>query len=59
MKKASKSGLEDIKGLKPVKLDTVKKINRKMTNDVVPEIVTAVEKRRLAAVASRGKQLKY
>lgn len=51
--------LGKIEGLKPVKPATVEKFRKKMTDEVVPKIVRAVEKRRLTAAESRGKHLKY
>lgn len=59
MAKSKESDLKHIPGAKPVKAATVDKILLKMTNNVLPKIIDAVEGRRLAAAENRGKQLKY
>jgi predicted CopG family antitoxin len=56
--KEGKSGSELIKGLTPVKPEDLAEFEQAMTDEVIPEIVKVVEKRRLRAAKSRQRQLK-
>lgn len=47
-----------LKGLKPVDPKSLEKFQRKMTKKIIPEIVKAVEERRVLAAESRRQQLK-
>lgn len=47
-----------ITGLKPVDPDALEQFQKEMTEEVIPEIVDIVEKRRLKAAESRHWQLK-
>jgi hypothetical protein len=48
-----------IDGLHPVAPDSLREYEQKMSEEVIPEIVKAVEERRLLAAQSRRWQLKH
>ena len=47
-----------VEDMKPVDQSVLAQYERKMTDEVIPDIVRTVEQRRLFAAASRLKQLK-
>jgi len=49
---------EVIQGLTPVDPKTLEDFKREMTDNVIPEILRVVEKRRVLAAESRQRQLK-
>lgn len=51
--------LLNIEGVKPVDPKKLDEFQQKMTEEVIPEIVDIVEKRRLKAAESRHWQLKF
>lgn len=54
-----KKATELVKGLTSVDPDLLADFKRAMTDEVIPEIVEAVEERRMKAAESRQWQLKY
>ena len=52
------SSVFEIEGLKPVDPEALDSFTQKMNEEVIPEIVDIVEKRRLKAAESRHWQLK-
>jgi hypothetical protein len=56
--KAEKTVFDLADGVKPVDKEMLKQYERKMDEEVIPDIVRTVEKRRLFAAATRLKQLK-
>jgi len=57
-KKSHQRLLNAVDGLKPVKPEVIKDFDTAMTEKVIPEIVKAIDDRRLAAAQTRLKQLK-
>ena len=57
-KKESDDVFELVEGMKPVDRKALAEFERKMNEEVVPEIVQIVEKRRLFAAEGRVRQLK-
>ena len=57
-KKESDDVFELVEGVKPVDRNSLAEFEKKMKEEVVPEIVRIVEKRRLFAAESRLRQLK-
>jgi hypothetical protein len=53
-----KSVFNLVEGIEPVEKSTLEQYERKMTEEVIPDIVHTVEQRRLFAAESRLKQLK-
>lgn len=58
MDKKETDVFEVIEGLKPVDPKALEDFKREMTDEVIPEIVRAVEERRKLAAESRNWQLK-
>jgi hypothetical protein len=56
--KVEKSVFDLVEGVTPVDQSTLEQYERKMTEEVIPDIVRTVEQRRLFAAVSRLKQLK-
>ncbi len=56
--KVEKSVFDLVEDVKPVDQSMLEEYERKMTEEVIPDIVRTVEQRRLFAAASRLKQLK-
>jgi hypothetical protein len=56
--KSEKSVFDLAEGIEPVKQSMLEQYERKMTEEVIPDIVYIVEQRRLFAAESRLKQLK-
>jgi hypothetical protein len=56
--KEAKGVFELIDGLKPVDPQKLKDFEKTMTEEVIPEIVDIIEKRKLKAAESRNWQLK-
>ncbi len=56
--KIEKSVFDLVEDMKPVDQSVLAQYERKMTDEVIPDIVRTVEQRRLFAAASRLKQLK-
>lgn len=53
-----KNVLETVEGLKPVAPEVIKEFDAAMNNEVIPEIVKAIEERQLLAAEVRLQQLK-
>jgi len=58
MKKKADDVSEVIKGLTPLPSGALEAFEREMTEKVIPEIIKAVEERRVLAAESRQRQLK-
>lgn len=58
MSKLSEGLFKDLDGWEPVDPDVIEEVKKEMQSGV-QNIVDAVEERRQAALASRGKPLKY
>jgi hypothetical protein len=56
--KPEKSVFDLVEGVEPVEQSKLEQYERKMTDEVIPDIVRTVEQRRLFAAESRLKQLK-